>query len=493
MPMLVVSNRLPLALENADGGWRSRPTSGGLVTALVSVLRKWGGQWVGSPATSDIPEEELQRALAESSLVQGYDLAAVTLTAEEQRGFYEGFTNRIIWPLFHDLQSLCNFDPDYWTSYVAVNTKFADVVSRRARGGDFVWVHDYHLMSLGRRLRALSLKNRLGFFLHIPFPPPDIFAKLPWRAEVLEDLLMYDVVGFQTARDVENFGDCVRRLLPEVRRRRVRTLLRLSQGEHACMVGAFPIGIDFHEFSQAAAAPATEERVQELRQDMQGQQIILGVDRLDYTKGLRYRLRAFQLALRRYPELHRKTTLLQLVVPSRETVPEYQELKAQVEQLVSQINGEFTRPGWVPIHYVFRSVSRDELVAYYSMSDVALVTPLKDGMNLVAKEYCACQIDGDGVLILSEFAGAAAQLGRGAVLVNPYDLDRVADAIRRAVLMTPRQRGPAMRRLRDNVQRFDVHYWVSEFLSVCGLPSAAPAGPISLHAVDQRPAEASPA
>jgi trehalose 6-phosphate synthase/phosphatase len=226
------------------------------------------------------------------------------------------------------------------------------------------------------------------------------------------------------------------------------------------------------EFAQAAAAAATTARVEEMRKQMPNQQIILGLDRLDYTKGIPYRLRAFHLALTRCPELHRNVTLLQVVVPSREGVPEYQDLRAQIERLVTQINGEFTQPGWVPIHHVFRSLERDELVAYYRVADVALVTPLKDGMNLVAKEYCACQVDGNGVLILSEFAGAALQLRRDAILVNPYDLDHAAEAIRKAVSMTPEQRRPSMRRLRNLVRRQDVFWWVDRFLNACEFAGA---------------------
>jgi alpha,alpha-trehalose-phosphate synthase [UDP-forming] len=475
MRLLVVSNRLPVVLEQTDQGWQTRPGSGGLVTALAPVLSKWDGTWIGWPGVPH--SDDLDRTLADVAREQGYQLAPVPLTADEQRDFYEGFSNQIIWPLFHDLQSLCNFEPEYWTSYVTVNAKFVDVVVRTARPDDFVWVHDYHLMGLGPRLRQHLPRNRLGFFLHIPFPPPDIFCKLPWRGEVLEDLLRYDLVGFQTPRDLANFIDCVRTLLPGAKKRRApRGAVRLTHRDRTCVLGAFPIGIDFQEFAEVAASPAVAERVRELRADMQGQRVVLGVDRLDYTKGIPYRLRAFQRALRRFPDMHRNVTLLQVVVPSRESVQEYQDLKAQIEQIVSQVNGEFTQPGWVPIHHVFRSVSREELVAYYRLADVALVTPLKDGMNLVAKEYCACQRDGDGVLILSEFAGSAVQLGRAAVVVNPYDLDRVAEAVHYAVSLTPQQRRPAMRRLRRLVRDHDVHRWVAAFLAAAEPTEPPPSG-----------------
>jgi trehalose 6-phosphate synthase len=323
-------------------------------------------------------------------------------------------------------------------------------------------------MGLGRKLRELGVRSRLGFFLHIPFPPPDIFAKLPWRVEILQSLLAYQVVGFQTQHDLDGFVACVRRYLPDAKRRHRQRRLVVSHEGEVTVCGAFPIGIDSADFEEAANSQAVAERVAKLRADVQGQQIVLGVDRLDYTKGIPHRLRALQLALKRHPELHRRMTMLQLVVPSRENVHEYKELRAQIEQLVSQINGEFAQPGWTPIQYLFRNLGREELVAYYRAADVALVTPLKDGMNLVAKEYCACQIDGNGVLILSEFAGAADQLDVGAILVNPFDFERVAESIKRAVLLPPAHRRPAMRRLRRNVRNFDVHWWVGRFFAAAG-------------------------
>jgi trehalose-6-phosphate synthase len=338
-------------------------------------------------------------------------------------------------------------------------------------------------MGLARRLRANGLENRLGFFLHIPFPPPDIFCKLPWRTDVLESLFYFDTLGFQTPRDRGNFLDCIRRLLPGARLRREPGAVRAQFGGRTVRIGVFPIGIDYQRFAQDAAHPDITARVAALRQELPCPQIILSVDRLDYTKGIPYRLRGFHLALKRYPELHRNVLLLQVVVPSRENVPEYQELKAQIERAVTQVNGEFTQPGWVPIHHVFRSLSWEELLTYYRAADIGLVTPLKDGMNLVAKEYCACQVEGNGVLILSEFAGAAVQLGRDAILVNPYDLDQVAEAIRFGVSQSPRKRKPAMRRLRNVVRNQDVFWWVRNFLRGSGVaqnsdlaaPSAAAA------------------
>jgi alpha,alpha-trehalose-phosphate synthase [UDP-forming] len=482
MSLVIVSNRLPITLQRSGEAWTTQPASGGLVTAFMPLLRQWGGTWIGWPGVATGANPDLPALLADFGRREGYTVVPVPLTVDEHDQFYRGFCNEIIWPLFHDLHSLCNFVPAYWTSYQSVKQKYADVVAAAVRPEDFIWVQDYHLPGLGQCLRQRGLTNRLGFFLHIPFPPPDIFCKLPWRLEILRSLLDYDAIGLQTPRDLENLLDCLKRLCPEATPHCVGEMVRIhrgAEGRGTCIAGVFPIGIDFDEFGNASTNPDVEAVLGEMRRHLSGRQIILGLDRLDYTKGIPYRLRAFRLALERYPELHRAVNLLQVVVPSRESVAEYRDLKAEIERLVAQINGEFTLPGWVPIHHVFRSINRNDLLAFYQLADIALVTPLKDGMNLVAKEYCACQADGNGVLILSEFAGAAVQLAADAVLVNPYDLDNVAAAIRNAVFMTPEQRQPAMFRLRESIRAQSVQWWARSFLDACGVgapsPSAAPA------------------
>jgi trehalose 6-phosphate synthase len=468
MRILFVSNRLPIVIEQNGSDWSMHRGSGGLVTALDPLLKHWGGVWIGWPGMADMETERMDALLDEFGKREGYAVAAVPLTAAEYKDFYDGFCNQIIWPLFHDLQSLCNFQPDYWASSLKVEQKFADVVERHAHPDDLIWVQDYHLMGLGKVLADRGMPNKLAFFLHIPFPPPDIFCKLPWRKDVLKALLHYQVIGLQTTRDLKNFSDCVNHLLPDVEQRHTPRQARMVLEGHASVAGVFPIGIDYDEFAGGAAAPEVAASAAELRGHFPGQQIILAVDRLDYTKGIPYRLRSFERALERYPELRRRVTLFQVVVPSREMVPQYQDLKAEIEQRVAQINGKFTEPGWVPIHHVFRHVNRNELLAWYRVADVALVTSLKDGMNLVAKEFCACQLDGNGVLVLSEFAGASEQLGRWAILVNPYDIDCGADAVKLAVMMTPLERRPAMEKLRTNIREQNVHWWLSQFLKVCG-------------------------
>lgn len=477
MRILYVSNRLPIVVEKTEAGWAGRPGSGGLVTALVPVLKRWGGVWIGWPGVAGADPAALDQLLADFAHREGFSLAPVPLTAEDYEQFYQGFCNEIIWPLFHDLQSHCNFKPEYWTSALKVEQTFADVIQRSAEPEDLIWVQDYHLMGLGKALFDRGLHNKLAFFLHIPFPPPDIFCKLPWRMEVLDGLLHYAVIGLQTQRDLKNLSDCVHKLLPGVEQRLTPRQLRMQVDDRPSVAGVFPIGIDYEEFANAAAEPAVEQRVAELRQNYPGQQVLLGVDRLDYTKGVPNRLKSFGLAMERFPDLHRKVTLVQVVIPSREAVPEYKDLKAEIERQVAQINGKYTQAGWVPIHYIFRHVERNELLAWYRLADIALVTSLKDGMNLVAKEYCACQIDENGVLVLSEFAGASEQLGRWAVLVNPYDFGWMADAIQLAVMMTPDERRPAMEKLRTNVREQNVHWWLSQFLKVCGVhPEPAATG-----------------
>ena len=463
--LIVVSNRLPFTFKRDDAGaWLAEPASGGLVTALMPVLRHRGGMWIGWTGASG-EDADLEAALEQAGQGAGFTLRSVPLTADDVHDFYLGFSNEIIWPLFHDLQSLCNFEPAYWRTYCDVNRRFAEVVARNAEPGDFIWVHDYHLMNMAGELRRAGVKSRVGFFLHIPFPSPDLFLKLPWRRELLHALLEFDLLGFQTLRDRRNFVQCVRTLVKDAETEGRGQVLLLSALGRVVRVGSFPISIDYNTFMRRAVAPEVAERSRELHRLLPNRKLILGVDRLDYTKGIPLRLKAFQSLLARFPELRERVSYIQVVVPSREDIARYRELKTEIEQLVSKINGSFVHPGgWVPVWYVYRSLSRLDLLAYYRAADIALVTPLRDGMNLVAKEYCACSIEEDCTLILSEFAGAAAQLGRSALLVNPYDIEGVADAIHRAYHMEKSERQARMRRMRHSIRESDVFWWVDSFL-----------------------------
>lgn len=486
--LIVVSNRLPFIFQcGADGCWHTQRGAGGLVSALLPVLRDRGGSWIGWPGTAETGAD-LEAAVAAAGTDAGFTLKAVTLDAEAVDNFYHGLSNEIVWPLFHDLQSLCNFEPSYWRTYKEVNCKFAETVFAAGGARDFIWVHDYHLMNVAAELRVLGCQSKLGFFLHIPFPPPDIFFKLPWRLALLRALLQYDLIGFQTLRDRRNFIQCLRLLIHETAVQGKGQVVTVTAGERTVRVGSFPIGIDYGAFSRQADTGEVARRAQELHRLLPKRKLILGVDRLDYTKGIPHRLQAFRNALERYPELRERISLIQVVVPSRADIPQYRELKTRIEQLVGQINGDFARPGgWVPVWYVYGSLSRNDLLAYYRAADIALITPLKDGMNLVAKEYCACSIEEECVLILSEFAGAAAQLQRGALLVNPYDVEGVADAIYRAFTMNDDERRARMRRLRRSIREYDIFWWVDCFLRAVIARDLSAFPVLENHAIEAMP------
>ncbi|HSQ05006.1 MAG TPA: trehalose-6-phosphate synthase, partial [Burkholderiales bacterium] len=352
----------------------------------------------------------------------------------------------------------------YWHTYQQVNRKFAAAVLASCGTDDFIWVHDYHLMNVASEAKAMGCCARMGFFLHIPFPSPDIYLKLPWRLPLLQALLDYDLIGFQTPRDRRNFVQCLRLLIHDAQVHGKGNVISVMHESHVTRVGSFPISIDYNAFVHQADAPAVAARAAELHRLLPNRKLILGVDRLDYTKGIPHRLQSFRNVLDRYPQLRERISLIQVVVPSRVDIPEYYDLKVQIEQLVGEINGSFMRPGgWVPVWYVYSSLTRDDLLAYYRAADIGLITPLKDGMNLVAKEYCACSEE-NCVLILSEFAGVAQQFQRGALLVNPYNIEGVADAIYRAYIMSEEERRTRMRSMRRAVREYDIFWWVDAFL-----------------------------
>lgn len=442
-----------------------KPGSGGLVSALAPVLSYRGGVWIGWPGMALEKGGEWEKVLAEGYRERGYDLVPVLITEEEVKGFYEGFSNAILWPLFHDLVARCDFEPSFWYAYLSVNAKFAECVLEHSDDDDFIWVQDYQLIHVAQFVREQSESHRrIGFFLHIPFPPLDIFVKLPWRGQILNALLAYDLIGFQTPRDTRNFLNCVEQLLPNIEIEDGSPVVSVRMAAREVRVGSFPIGIDYKAFEETALSEEVEHRVADLRGKIGRFELILGIDRLDYTKGLPERLEAFRNALQRHPELREKVVLFQIVVPSRETVSEYQALKAHVEQLVGEINGEFSTAGWVPVQYHYKSLPRRDLVSLYRMARACFVTSLKDGMNLVAKEFCACQIEGGGVLVLSEFAGAAAQLQVGALLVNPHDIEGMADALHDAYTMPEEERRRRMRSMQTTLRQQDIFWWVDFYL-----------------------------
>jgi len=467
--IIIVSNRLPFILEKAeDGNIEVKKGAGGLVTAMAPVLKKRNGTWVGWPGY--VQEEDTDGSLLPviQSMASGYSVEPVMVNSDELKNYYEGFANSIIWPLFHDFTNKCLFLPEYWKSYKEVNKKFALTVSLNAGKSDFLWVHDYQLILVGEHLRKMHIKNKIGFFLHIPFPPVDTFARCPWRSELLSAMLEYDILGFQTIQDKRNFIGCLKKIVQNVeidaKAELNEAVSTFNFGNKLVRIGVFPISIDYNEFFLKARDSKVDKKVKEIRKNAPDVKRILGVDRLDYTKGIPEKLKAFKRFLTLYPSFHKKVHFIQLVVPSRREITAYAELKCQIEQLVGEINGKFATNDWLPVQYMFRALDRNELVALYRSSDVVFIASLKDGMNLICKEYCACNIDEKGTLILSEFAGAAQQFYKDAILVNPHDIEGTAREIYRAVNMPTKERNLRMRNLRDNVKNKDVFWWLNSFL-----------------------------
>jgi trehalose 6-phosphate synthase/phosphatase len=449
--IVVTSNRLPVTVARGT----IERSSGGLVSALDPALREIGGTWVGYPGTvRTLDCERLREEL-------GYSIAPVFLSPAQVRGYYYGFSNRTLWPLFHSLVEHIKVDPRDWAIYEAVNECFAAVTAAAARRADLIWIHDYHLIRAGSHLRERLPDARLAFFLHIPFPPHDIYRILPWYGPLLHGLLSCDLVGFHCPSYALNFIDCAERLLgAEVDRS--RNLIRYAR--RTVKVQAFPLGIDFEAFnSRARSAPRATAPPATAPPD---RRVILGVDRLDYTKGIPERIRAFEQLLTRYKQLRGKVSLVQLAVPSRSTLPEYGALKREIDELVGRVNGRFATRSWTPVQYLYRSVSPGRLAAMYRDADVALVTPLRDGMNLVAKEYVACQVDDPGVLIVSRLAGVAEGLEEAdALLVNPYNIDGIVSALHRALSMRQAERQLRMARLQERERSNDVYRWLEDYLS----------------------------
>jgi trehalose 6-phosphate synthase len=457
--LVVVANRLPVQRGDGEEAWETSP--GGLVRALMGTLRQGGGAWVGwAGATGDAPPPFEQ---------EGVHLLPLSLSEAELQGFYEGFSNEALWPLYHDGIRPSTFDEGWWDTYVRVNERYAAAAAEVAAPEAVVWVHDYQLQLVPAMLRELRPDVRIGFFLHIPFPPAELFTRLPWREQVLEGLLGADVIGFQRQASVENFAAVAARLL-EVQ----GDLPTLKAGPRLVHVGAFPISIDVSELDQLARMPETVEQAWKLRNRLGSpRHVMLGVDRLDYTKGIVERLRAFERLLEEGRIRSRDCVMVQLAVPTRGRLEHYAEERRQVEQLVGAINGRFGRIGYPAVHYLHQSLSLEELVPLYQVADVMVVTPLGDGMNLVAKEFAASRTDGMGVLVLSEFAGAADEL-TDALLVNPHDLAAMADTLMAALEMPSDEIRWRMAAIRATVEASDVRHWAQGFLRLLDRPEPGP-------------------
>ena len=448
-PLVVAANRLPVA-RTASGDWTTSP--GGLVRALLPIVQESKGSWVGWSGAAGGSTEVIH--------VDGIDLHPVPISEEEMHRYYEGFSNDTLWPLYHDAIRESGFHGADWEAYVAVNERFAVRLANIAPQGAAVWIHDYHLQLVPGMLRSQRPDVRIGWFNHIPFPPLELFQRLPWRSEIIKGLLGADVLGFQRARGARNFVAAAHQLVGATE---IDDQLVSFEGR-SVKVSAFPISIDVGEFELMATGRAARRRASEIRTRLgEPEVILLGVDRLDYTKGIGSRLRAYGTLLdegRLDPEHH---VLVQVATPTREGVEMYQEERREIEQIVGEINGRHSRLGFPAIHYLYQMLPLDELIPLYRAGDVMLVTPFRDGMNLVAKEYVAAHVDGDGVLVLSEFTGAADELS-DALLVNPHDEQALQDTIVRAVEMHRHERRPRMEAMRKAIADADVGDWATAFL-----------------------------
>jgi trehalose 6-phosphate synthase/phosphatase len=455
--LIVVSNRLPLTLRQGEEGWSTHRSSGGLATALGPMLRGTEGLWIGWPGgtreADPRRDAELERWRREESCV------AVELPNDVAARFYEGYANQTLWPLFHHFPLDLHYEAREWEAYVEANRAFRDAVLRELRPGDRVWVHDYQLMLLPQLLREAVPDLQIGFFLHIPFPSSEVFRILPRRDEILRGLLGADLVAFQTHNDLQHFRSCLARILGFDSR-----LDRVELAGRFIRLEAMPIGIAPDEFTGVLKSDREAQKaLAAARRRFGGQRMLLAVDRLDYTKGIPHRLRAYRRLLERAPHLRGKVVLVQVAVPSREGIPLYEKLRKQVNGMVGEINGDFGSADWTPVVYIHRNIPRSELVALYAAADVGWVTPLRDGMNLVAKEFVACQRESAGVLLLSEFAGAAAEMGE-AYVVNPYDEDRTAATLESALATPEEDRRARMAALSARVLRNNVFTWAVRFL-----------------------------
>ncbi|MFB0509637.1 MAG: bifunctional alpha,alpha-trehalose-phosphate synthase (UDP-forming)/trehalose-phosphatase, partial [bacterium] len=465
MRLLVVSNRLPITVSEKDGKLKFRTSVGGLVSGLSAYLDSLKEApfteseyiWVGWPgiAVNDKAKEELRsRALAE------FKAYPVFLTEKVMDKFYHGFCNKTIWPLFHYFSSYAIYDSDFWTHYKRVNEVFRDAVLEIVKPDDLIWIHDYHLMLLPRLIREKMPEVPIGFFLHIPFPAFEIFRLLPgkWRREIIEGLLGANLIGFHTHDYTQYFLRCVLRILGYE-----HSMGQIIAGDHVVKADTFPMGIDFSRFHSAASSPEIEQDKQSLKKTFTTLKVILSIDRLDYTKGILNRLQGYETFLENNPQWHGRVILILVVVPSRIGVEHYRMMKRQIDEIVGKINGRFCSINWTPILYQYKFLPFQPLVALYSISDVALITPLRDGMNLIAKEYIASRTDKTGVLILSEMAGASKELGE-AITINPDDTEEIADALKEALEMPLEEQIRRNGAMQTRLKRYDVVRWAGDFI-----------------------------
>ena len=451
---IIISNRLPVKIEQENNELVYKASEGGLATGLNSVFKQGNNLWVGWPG---LAIEKSQEQEVHSNLIKQH-MKPVFLSSEEIEDFYEGFSNETLWPNFHYFNQYTVYKEELWLAYQRVNQKFAEILSEELEDDDTVWIHDYQLLLLPQLIRAISPNATIGFFLHIPFPSYESFRLLPWRRELLNGMLGADFLGFHTYDDMRHFLSSVNRLAGLGNSNgTIKVKNRLIKAD------ALPMGIDYEKYAASAQDPETLAREVRYRKSIGTVKLILSIDRLDYSKGIPQRLRAFELFLSKYPYFKERVSLFMVVVPSRDSVSKYKQLKEEIDLLVGRINGQFSKLNWTPIHYFYRSFPLPALSAFYSISDVALVSPMRDGMNLVCKEYVASRLDKKGVLILSEMAGASKELS-DAIIVNPNDIHQLVEAMHKALIMPEELQIESMNSMQKSLKRYNIHAWVKLFM-----------------------------
>ncbi len=453
---IIVSNRLPVKLVENNGEYTFTTSEGGLATGLGSIYQQANNVWIGWPGM-DIQDKEMQNSVTNELFAQ--NLKPVFLTQEEINLYYEGFSNEILWPVFHYMPTYARYNQAYWESYISVNKKFRDAILEIAEPNDTIWIHDYQLFLLPNLVRAVLGDITIGFFLHIPFPSYELFRLIPWRNELLEGILGADLIGLHTFDDAMHMVHSARRLVPNV----ISSSNEINYNNRVIIADSFPMGIDSQKFESMVSNETVQLHIQALDKTFKDIRVILSIDRLDYSKGILQRLQAFEMVLQNHPEYVGKLVLYMIVVPSRDNVPQYRDLRDEIDKFVGGINARYRTMDWQPVYYFYRGFPIEELSALYYKADICLVTPMRDGMNLVCKEYVASRVNGDGVLILSEMAGASRELV-DALLVNPNDTISIANAIEEAMNMPPEEQARRMKQMRDIVMKFNTKHWVKVFM-----------------------------
>lgn len=456
--LIIVSNRLPVSIERRRNKLYFKPSVGGLATGLGSFYKTYDSKWIGWCGVVSEKLTEENRNEITARLDSEFSNLPIFLSESEVNKFYYGFCNQTIWPLFHCFTQYTVYDKKLWEAYKSANRTFCDAVLKIAKPGDIIWVNDYHLMLLPALIRNKMPEATIGFFLHTPFPPFEVFHLIPWRRELIEGLLGADLIGFHTYDYVYNFLDSIHRILGYD-----HTFGEIATPERILKVDSFPMGIDYMRYAKAIERVDVQKKIARIHRRIGKHKLIVSIDRLDYTKGIPERLRAFDSFLEKFPQYQGKITLIQVSVPSRTKVESYQELKRRVDELVGKINGKYGTIDWIPIWYLYRSLSFENITALYNVADVALVTPVKDGMNLIAKEFIATKKDGKGVLILSEMAGAAKEMGE-ALIINPNNQEEMVDALYQAVKMPEDEQVKRNRTLQHRLKRYNVKKWAQDFM-----------------------------